>query len=150
MRIREAMSPYAIAIESSDSIQVAARTMKENNVGMLPVIFEGAPIGTVTDRDLVFRALAQNLSPQSPVGAVMTSPVFTLIDDQEVWEALEMMQINHLHQILVCNPSGAFVGSLSLSDAILSSPRVPRPLKRTQPQFESLRAVRASRELPVL
>ena len=59
--VREAMTPTARAASPALSIREAAKLMKEEDVGSLPVVEDGRLVGVLTDRDVVVRAVAEGL-----------------------------------------------------------------------------------------
>ena len=59
-----------------DSVQEAARRMRDENLWFLPVCDESNEVlGTITDRDVAIRAVAESLPATTPVEDVMTSEV---------------------------------------------------------------------------
>jgi CBS domain-containing protein len=73
MVITSAMSTPPASVPPTASLQEAARHMDHARVGALPVVDDDDHvIGVVTDRDLVVRAMANGLSPETRVD--MASP----------------------------------------------------------------------------
>ncbi len=68
MNIREVMTPNPRTVSPQDSIQSAARIMRDEDTGAVPVVENGRPIGMVTDRDIVVRAVADGRQRQ-PTGS---------------------------------------------------------------------------------
>ena len=58
MNIRDVMTPNPRTVSPDDSIQNAARIMRDEDTGAVPVVDNGRPVGMVTDRDIVVRAVA--------------------------------------------------------------------------------------------
>ena len=58
MDIRDVMTPNPRTVTPDDSIESAARIMRDEDTGAVPVVQNGRPIGMVTDRDIVIRAVA--------------------------------------------------------------------------------------------
>lgn len=117
MKVRKAMSFPVIAAGTATTIHEAANRMRVHGVGALPVFSDRRPIGFVTDRDLVIRALATTgCSPQTPVTEIMSRGVLTCFEDQDVAEAAAIMGDNQIRRLLVIDRSGVPVGMLSLGD----------------------------------
>src|SRR5262245_29481593 len=71
MRCEEIMKQDVECVSPQDSVQMAAKRMRDENVGFLPVCGPGQKVmGTVTDRDLACRVLALGLSPSTPISDV--------------------------------------------------------------------------------
>ena len=75
MQVSECMTRNVRLCGPNDTIQDAARTMKEIDAGLLPVGENDRLIGTVTERDIVVRALAAGLSYDTPIREVMSPGV---------------------------------------------------------------------------
>jgi CBS domain-containing protein len=106
--------------EVGESLQLAAERMNARNVGMLVVLSAAnEPVGVLTDRDLVTRALARGLGPfDVTVGEVMTpSPQF-VYEDTPIEEALRIMRSGAFRRIPVVDREGKLAGLLSLDDIL--------------------------------
>ena len=86
MKIRDIMTSPAISIDPEESVEVAARTLVQYNIGALPVCDQrGKLCGVVTDRDLVTRCLASNRTPgKTKVRDVMTARVICATADMDL------------------------------------------------------------------
>jgi signal-transduction protein with cAMP-binding, CBS, and nucleotidyltransferase domain len=84
----QVMEREAARCPESLSVEACARMMRDDNVGFLCVAdVEERVLGVVTDRDLAVRVLAGGLSPQTPVGQVMTRVVRICRPNDELAEA---------------------------------------------------------------
>ncbi|MCI0572435.1 MAG: CBS domain-containing protein, partial [Myxococcaceae bacterium] len=73
MRVSEVMKREVVTVSPDETVEAAARRMRDANVGFLPVCdADGRPLGTLTDRDVVLRVVAERRSSALPVRAVMT------------------------------------------------------------------------------
>jgi CBS domain-containing protein len=117
-------SPETIAPEAS--LRNAAETMRDCDTGFLPVVSEGSIEGVITDRDIVVRAIADGLDPdETAVSDVMTEEYHSLLEDQTVDEALDLMEAQEVRRVLVLDRSENIVGVVSLGDLAV---RTERPL----------------------
>lgn len=118
MRCEEIMKRDVVIVGAEDTLEKAARVMREHVIGFLPVCDAsgGHAIGAVTDRDLIVRGLAEGLSPTSPIADVMTSEVVSCgpFDDLEQAEAL--MARHKKSRVVVADAAGCVMGIISLSD----------------------------------
>jgi CBS domain-containing protein len=118
VRCDEYMTREIEVVEPGDNLREAARKMRDENVGFLPVCREdGAVVGTVTDRDLVIRAIAEDLAPAStPVEQVMSSNIVACKPSDDVKRAIELMRVNQVQRVLCIDDDGRLAGVISLSD----------------------------------
>jgi CBS domain-containing protein len=117
MQVRELMTKNVKVIDSTATLNEAAEMMRDADIGVLPVADAGRPIGMLTDRDIVVRALADYKDPaQTRVRDVITPRVRTIYADRDVREAAELMAKEQLRRLLVIDHHQAPVGILSLGD----------------------------------
>lgn len=117
MKVRNIMSDQVVRIHPEETVQVAARTLQQHNIGFLPVCgSDGRLRGLVTDRDLVTRCIAANLSPEkTTVSQVMTGQVITADPDMEVSVAAHLMGRQQVRRLPVVE-GGKLCGILSIGD----------------------------------
>jgi CBS domain-containing protein len=101
-----------------DTVLVAARTMRDADVGLLPVRdAHGVVVGVITDRDITTRACAEAVDPVTAiVRNVMTRAVIACRPADPVTKAVALMRRHKVTRIIVVDERGAAVGLLSLSD----------------------------------
>ena len=61
MKLSEIMTRDVLIIQPDDSLQTAARMMRDRNIGFLPVCDGENLIGVLSDRDITIRALAEGM-----------------------------------------------------------------------------------------
>lgn len=122
MKVEDIMTRAVHSVKPGDSIAQAARSMAENDVGMLPVIDGTDLLGIVTDRDLAVRALAAGIDPNSPIRRIMSEDVATCSPDDDVEEALETMANEQVRRLPVCDDQDRVIGILGLADAAMRDP----------------------------
>lgn len=117
MQVQELMTPSVKTIDSTATVLEAAEIMRDQDVGALPVSDAERPIGMLTDRDIVVRALADYRDPsQTRVRDIITPRLSTVYNDQDVTEAVDLMARDQVRRLLVLDRSQAPVGILSLGD----------------------------------
>lgn len=117
MQVREVMTKNVKVIDSTATLLEAAEMMRDQDIGALPVADGGRPIGMLTDRDIVVRALAEYKDPaQTRVREVITPRLTTIAADREVSEAAELMAKDQIRRLLVLDDRQTPVGILSLGD----------------------------------
>jgi CBS domain-containing protein len=115
-KISELMTPNPCAIEADKPVAHAAKMMKEENVGLAPVVEGDRLVGTLTDRDIVTRVVAEGKDPQTVlVREVASTDVVTIDPQQDLDEALRLMASNQVRRLLV-EEDGRLVGVVAQAD----------------------------------
>lgn len=117
MKVRDVMSDRVIRISPEESVEVAARTLAQYNIGVLPVCgWDGRLCGVVTDRDVVIRCVASGKRPgQTRVADVMTGTVVAANPDMDVVEAAALMGKQQVRRLPVMQ-AGRLCGMITLGD----------------------------------
>ena len=117
MTLREIMSKNVVRIRPDEPVSVAARTLAQYNIGMLPVCgYDGRLLGLVTDRDIVTRCLAAGKEPgKTTVSQVMTGRLITGKPEMESGEAARLMGREQVRRLPVLE-NGRLCGMVSLGD----------------------------------
>jgi CBS domain-containing protein len=114
--IRECMTPSPETVESSNTTVDAARRMKEAHAGMIPVVQNGKLVGTVTDRDIALRVVAEGRDPQSTtVGEIASTEIVTIEPDRDLSEALKLMARHQVRRLPVVE-GDSLVGVIAQAD----------------------------------
>jgi CBS domain-containing protein len=104
-------------IDPNTTIRDVAKRMRADNIGALPVGENDRLIGMVTDRDIVVRAVAENLSAgNTSARDVMSEHVYWCFDDADVEKAAEIMAEHQVRRLPVINHDKRLVGIVSLAD----------------------------------
>jgi len=114
MNIRDVMTSNPRTVSPQDSIQNAARIMRDEDTGAVPVVDNGRPVGIVTDRDIVVRAVADG-ELNRPVRDVVSGSVVTARPDMTTKEAAELMSEHQIRRLPVVE-NDRLVGIVSLGD----------------------------------
>lgn len=117
MRCEEIMKRDVRCVSPSESAQQAARRMREEGIGFLPVCDgSGKVLGVVTDRDLTIRVLAADHAPSTRIQEVLTPEVIACRPEDDLSRAEELMARHHKSRIICVDDDGRLVGVISLSD----------------------------------
>jgi CBS domain-containing protein len=114
--VQEAMTSNPTAITPDTSVQEAARLMKTEDVGALPIVEDGRLTGVVTDRDLAVRAVAEGLGTETPVRQLASKDVVTVDPEQSLEEAARLMGQHQIRRLPVVEEDGRLVGMLAQAD----------------------------------
>jgi CBS domain-containing protein len=117
MKIHEIMSRNVECIDSAASIKEAAEKMRGLDVGFLPVCEGDKVVGTLTDRDIAIRHVADGQNPyRVKARDIMTPNVFSGFDDQDVEEVAHYMKEREVRRLLIYDRAGRLAGIVSLGD----------------------------------
>lgn len=116
MKVRDVMSRDVKTIPAHGTLHEVALLMKRHDIGSVPVAEDDRLIGMVTDRDLVVRALAEQLPPDTDVRSVMTDKVMYCFDDQDLSDAVRNMAELEVRRLPVVDRDKRLVGVLALSN----------------------------------
>jgi CBS domain-containing protein len=115
--IRDLMTTNPTTVDPSAKVVDAARAMRQQDVGPVPVVENDRLAGIVTDRDIVLRVVAEGADPQSTtVGEIMSSDLVTVDPDQPLEEALRLMAQHQVRRLPVCEEDGRLVGIVAQAD----------------------------------
>ena len=115
--VRDLMSSNPRSVSSDTSVVEAARTMRDEDVGLLPVVDGDRLTGTVTDRDITLRVVAEQKDPQSvQVREIASTNLVTVDPQQDLDEALRLMARHQVRRLPVVDASGRLVGVLAQAD----------------------------------
>ena len=147
MQMRDAMTKNPACCTPDTTVAAAARMMLERDCGAIPVVADlvsRAPVGILTDRDIVTRAVARGIDPLGlPVRDCMTAPAVTIPEDADLDDCVELLQLGQLRRVIVVDQAGGCVGIVAQADiARFASKRETGDLvrevsKRTEPAFAS-------------
>jgi CBS domain-containing protein len=117
MRISAVMTRDICCIDPEATLEQAARDMRDQDVGSIPVARDGKPIGMLTDRDIAIRAVAEGRDPRATqVREVMTGDAVCCREDEAIEDAAELMENRQIRRLLVIDREGALCGIVSLGD----------------------------------
>ena len=123
MKVKDVMAPNAQAIWITDSLAAAAKSMWENDCGILPVIKNDKKVvGVITDRDICMAtAIRERNASAISVEEVITGKLFSITADADIRQALEMMQEQKVRRLPVLDEEGELKGMLSMSDILFKA-----------------------------
>jgi len=114
--IREVMTPSPETVEADKTAAEAAKLMKKVDAGMIPVVQNQKLVGTVTDRDIAIRVVAEGKDPlATTVAEIASKDVVTVGPDQDIAEALGLMASNQIRRLPVVE-GGTLVGLIAQAD----------------------------------
>lgn len=145
MKVRDVMTAEPTCCTADTSLEAVARLMVDCDCGVLPVVGDLTnkfPIGVITDRDIVTRAIAGGKNPlELTARDCMTSPAITLVADTALDDCLDMLEINQIRRVVIVDDDGHVCGILAQADvAAHASKRTAGELVREVSQPTQARA----------
>ena len=117
MKIRDIMTTEVELVHPDTLLRDAAQKMRDVDTGFLPVGQDDRLVGTLTDRDITIRAVAEGHDPKvTRVREAMSDKLVYCMEDQDSSEAAELMAENDVRRLPVLNSDKRLVGIISLGD----------------------------------
>jgi CBS domain-containing protein len=115
--VRDVMKKSVISIDSSMTVQDAAKMMDDASIGAIVVIENGIAIGIITERDITRRIVAKGKPLSTNIKDVMSSPLVLINPDDSVWDAAQLMKSRRIHRIPAVKDN-RLVGIVTTSDIV--------------------------------
>lgn len=123
MQVKEVMTTDPACCTSDTTLQEVAQMMIDHDCGEIPVVQnqeDKLPIGVITDRDIVCRAVAQGLNPLDlTVGDCMSKPCITVTPEMSLEECARILEENQIRRVPVVDAGGCCCGIVALADIAL-------------------------------
>jgi CBS domain-containing protein len=114
--VEEIMTPDPRTVNVDDTVQDAARVMKDNDIGDVILVEDGQVTGILTDRDIAVRAVAEGRDASSTeVREICTGGIEAIEPDASVDDAVQTMREHDIRRLPVVK-GGRPVGIISLGD----------------------------------
>jgi CBS domain-containing protein len=115
--IREVMTSKVCSIDAEKPVAYAAKMMRDEDVGLAPIVEGDRLVGTLTDRDIAIRVVADGRDPEATkVRDVASTDVVTVDPQQDLDEALRLMTQHQVRRIPVVEEDGRLVGVVAQAD----------------------------------
>jgi CBS domain-containing protein len=116
-RIQEVMTSDPRSVSPDAPVADASRIMRDEDTGIVPIVEDGKLIGTITDRDIVVRLIAEGRDASSAtVRDIASTDLVTVDPQQDLDEALRLMAQHQVRRLPVVEEDGRLVGILSQAD----------------------------------
>ena len=118
--VRDAMTENPRSIAASASVVEAARLMREDHIGSLPITDDEKLVGMITDRDITTRVVAEAADPKTTsVEDVYSRDLISVEPDQDLDEALQLMARHQVRRLPVVE-NDRLVGIVAQADIALA------------------------------
>jgi CBS domain-containing protein len=118
------MTPDPACCSTNATLDEVAKLMVQNDCGEIPILdASDRPIGVITDRDIVCRAVAEGKNPTGyTVESIMTQPVVTVRVDAPMDEVVATMERHQIRRVPVVDDSGCCAGIIAQADVASEAP----------------------------
>ena len=123
-KLKDLMSRDVKVISPDMGIREAAKEMRDGDFGMLPVGENDRMIGTISDRDIAIRAVAEGKGADTKVRDVMSDGVAWAYEDNSVEEAVKIMSERQVRRLPVLDRDKRLVGIVALGDFAVQSSEI--------------------------
>ena len=120
-QLKDLMSRDVKVISPDMSIKDAARKMRDGDFGMMPVGEDDRMIGTLSDRDIAIRAVADGMDADTKVRDVMSEGIAWAYEDDSVEQAAKIMSEWQVRRLPVVDRDKRLVGIVALGDFAVES-----------------------------
>lgn len=123
-QLKDLMSRDVKVISPDMTIGEAAKTMRDGDFGMMPVGENDRMIGTISDRDIAIRAVAEGKDAGTKVREVMSEGIAWVYEDDSVEQAATIMSKRQVRRLPVVNRDKRLVGIVALGDFAVESSEI--------------------------
>jgi CBS domain-containing protein len=117
LSIKDVMTSNPCSVDAEKSVAYAAKMMRDEDVGLAPVVEGDKLIGMLTDRDIAIRVVAEGRNPEEvKVSEVASKQVVTIDPQQDLDEALRIMAKHQVRRLPVVEEDGRLVGVVAQAD----------------------------------
>ena len=119
--IRDVMTSNPCTIDADKDIVYAAKMLKDEDVGVAPIVEGDQLIGVLTDRDIAIKVVAEGRDPQTTkVRDIASKDIVTIDPQQNLDEALRLMAQHQVRRLPVVEEDGKVVGIVAQADIALA------------------------------
>jgi CBS domain-containing protein len=120
--IQELMTKNPRSIDAGKSVAYAAKMLRDQDVGLAPIVEGDRLVGTVTDRDITIRVVAEGKDPETTkVKEIASINLVTLDPRQDLDQALKLMAKHRVRRLPVIEEGGRLVGVVAQADIAKSA-----------------------------
>jgi CBS domain-containing protein len=123
MKVKNVMTRDVVPVRTDETLTAAAMVMWNHDCGVVPVVDNDRRVaGILTDRDICMATAMQGRKPSDVrAGECMSKIVFSVHEEDNVQDALDMMADNQLRRLPVVDAEGGLAGIISISDIARNS-----------------------------
>ena len=115
--VEDVMTKAIISVPTETTVFQVAKMMEHGGIGAVLVKKNGHLSGIITDRDYATKIVAHNLSSDTPVEQIMSSPLITINFDESISAAAERMTSKKIRKLAVTD-NGNIIGLITSTDLV--------------------------------
>lgn len=115
-QIKDVMSRDVKILNPEAAIKDAAKQMRDGDFGLMPIGENDRLVGTLSDRDIVIRALADGKGADTKVREIMSTEVIWAYEDDSIEKASQIMSDKQVRRLPIVNSDKRLVGVVALGD----------------------------------
>ena len=115
--VQDIMTKAIISVNTETTVFQVAKMMEQGGIGAVLVKKDGHLSGIVTDRDYATKIMANNLSSDTSIEKIMSSPLITINYDESISAAAERMTSKKIRKLAVTN-DGNIIGLITSTDLV--------------------------------
>ena len=115
--VREVMTANPCAIDADKSVSYAAKMLRDEDVGLAPIVEGKKLVGTLTDRDIAIKVVAEGKDAEATKARdIATTRLVTVDPDQSLDEAMRLMSKHQVRRLPVVEEDGRLAGVVAQAD----------------------------------
>ena len=115
--VKDIMTKSVISVDSTITVNEAAKMMEDAKVGAVIVMENNTPVGIVTDRDFAVKIVAHAYQITTPVKQIMSSPLIATSSDETVLMVADLMHTRKIRKLPVID-NDQVVGIITSTDLV--------------------------------
>lgn len=117
MNIRDIMSSRVQLMDPNTTIREAAKRLRDEDVGALPLGKDDQLTGMITDRDIAVRGVAGDKDPDTSIAdEIKSEKIYYCFEDEEAQRAADVMSEHQVRRLPILDRDKRLVGVVSLAD----------------------------------
>ena len=115
--VKDIMTKIIISVNTETTVFQVAKMMEQSGIGAVLVKKDGHLSGIITDRDYATKIVSHNLSSDTSVETVMSSPLITINYNESISAAAQRMTTKKIRKLAVTD-NGNIVGLVTSTDLV--------------------------------
>jgi CBS domain-containing protein len=115
--VRDIMTKSVIVVDSTITVNDAAKLMEDVKVGSIIVMENNTPTGIITDRDFVVKIVAHAYQISTPVKQIMSTPLIVIGPDESVWMVADLMYTRGIRKLPIVEDDKV-IGIITATDLV--------------------------------
>ena len=115
--VKDIMTKAIISVNTETTVFQVAKMMEQSGIGAVLVKKNGNLSGIITDRYYATKIVSHNLSSDTPVATIMSSPLITINYNESISAAAERMTDKKIRKLAVTD-NGNIIGLITSTDLV--------------------------------